>query len=65
MDQKLAEGPPTKPRNEQFQCDKSRGMRFLVINDPEKIRCSKVPKICWYPGVVEVCQDEGTPCEVV
>ena len=47
--------------NEQFQCDKSRGMRSFTINDPEKIMCSKVPKICWYPGAIQICQDEVTP----
>lgn len=47
--------------NEQFQSDTSRGMRSFTINDPEKIICSKLPKICRYPGVIQICQDEMTP----
>lgn len=28
-------------------------MRSFAINDPEKVMCSKVPRIGQYPGVIQ------------
>lgn len=65
LDQKLAEGPQTKPRSEwESECDKSRGMGSFTINDPEKIMCSKVPIPWSRSDLSRWSNSKVTPCEV-